>query len=184
MNPENESVIKDIVGSIRKLVRAVYLDSQKISRQFGLTGPQSVVLRHLYHNGSMSSADLSRLMYVTPSNMTGIIDRLERKNLVRRAGKQGDRRVALIVLTDAGSALSEGIPDPIEKKFINQLSDLENDQVRLLAQAMKQILNLLDVSGVEEIPLELNYESVAPGRAAPKKEGPKKIITEPEGEHL
>ena len=67
MNPENQSVIKDIVGSIRKLVRAVYLDSQKMSRQFGLTGPQSIVMRLLFNNGSMSSADLSRMMQELPA---------------------------------------------------------------------------------------------------------------------
>ena len=133
MNPENQSVIKDIVGSIRKLVRAVYLDSQKMSRQFGLTGPQSIVMRLLLNNGSMSSADLSRMMYVTPSNMTGIIDRLEKKDLVKRVRKQGDRRVTLIVLTDTGKLLSERLPDPIENKFINQLADLKNEQVQILA---------------------------------------------------
>ena len=159
MNPGNEAVIKDIVGSIRKLVRAVYLDSQKMSRQFGLTGPQSVVMRLLLNNGSMSSADLSRLMYVTPSNMTGIIDRLEKKSLVKRVGKAGDRRVALIVLTDNGRELCVGIPDPIEKKFINQLSDLDNEHIQIIAMAMKQILKLIDVTGVEAAPLELNYET-------------------------
>ena len=136
MNPENESVVKDIVGSIRKLVRAVYLDSQKMSRQFGLTGQQSVVLRLLLNNGSMSSADLSRLMYVTPSNMTGIIDRLEKKGLIQRMRKEGDRRVALISLTDMGKKLGVGIPDPIKKKFISQLADLELEHVQLLAMAM------------------------------------------------
>ena len=170
MNPENKSVIKDIVGSIRKLVRAVYLDSQKMSRQFGLTGPQSVVLRHLLKHGSMSSADLSRLMYVTPSNMTGIIDRLEKKSLVKRMGKAGDRRVVLIVLTDAGRKLSEGLPDPIEKKFINQLSDLEIEHVQILAMAMNQILNLIDVTDIEAAPLELSSEPGTPGQEAPKKQ--------------
>lgn len=160
MNPENESVIKDIVGSIRKLVRAVYLDSQKMSRKFGLTGPQSVVLRLLLNKGSMSSADLSRLMYVTPSNMTGIIDRLEKKGFIERKRKEGDRRVTMIILTDTGKALSESIPDPIEKKFINQLADLENEHVQLLAMAMNQILNLVDIKGVEETPLEVKTESV------------------------
>lgn len=169
MNPDNEGVIKDIVGSIRKLVRAVYLDSQKISRQFGLTGPQSIVLRLLWNNGSMSSADLSRLMYVTPSNMTGIIDRLEKKDLIARARKEGDRRVALITLTDKGKSLSENIPDPIEKKFIKELSDLENDHVQILAMAMNQILNLVDVSGVEETPLEINQEAIPSARGNSKR---------------
>ena len=164
MDPENESVIKDIVGSIRKLVRAVYLDSQKMSRQFGLTGQQSVVLRLLLNNGSMSSADLSRLMYVTPSNITGIIDRLEKKGLIERMRKEGDRRVTLIILTGTGKELGEGIPDPIEKKFINQLADLELDHVQLLAMDMNQVLNLIDADNIEAEPLEINPEPVAAGQ--------------------
>ena len=49
---------------------------QKMGKQYGLTGPQSLVLRLLIKEGALSSADLSRQMYVTPSNITGIIDRL------------------------------------------------------------------------------------------------------------
>jgi DNA-binding MarR family transcriptional regulator len=161
MNPENESVIKDIVGSLRKLVRAVSLDSQKMSRQFGLTGPQSVVLRLLLNNGSMSSVELSRLMYVTASNMTGIIDRLEKKDLIERMRKEGDRRVTLIMLTDTGKELGEGIPDPIEKKFINQLADLELEHVQLLAMALNQILNLIDAEDIEAEPLDISPETLA-----------------------
>ena len=160
MDPETESVIKDIVGSIRKLVRAVYLDSQKMSRQFGLTGPQSIVMRLLLNNGPMSSANLSRMMYVTPSNITGIIDRLEKKDLVKRMAKQGDRRVTLIALTETGKGLSRRLPDPIENKFIKQLAGLENERVQILAMAMKQILNLIDLNDVEATPLELGQEAV------------------------
>ena len=54
-------------------------------------------------------------MYVTPSNITGIIDRLEKKGLVERIRQQGDRRVALITLTQSGQKLGQTIPDPIEK---------------------------------------------------------------------
>ena len=170
MNPENESVIKEIVGSIRKLVRAVYLDSQKMSRQFGLTGQQSLVLRLLLNGGSMSSADLSRLMYVTPSNITGIIDRLEKKGLVARTRKEGDRRVALINLTDAGYKLGEDLPDPIENRLINELIDLDNKHVQFISMAMNQILHLIDVKDVEETYWEPNYESMPPVQDDPRKQ--------------
>ncbi|MBW2336633.1 MAG: hypothetical protein JRF47_07730 [Deltaproteobacteria bacterium] len=73
MKAESEAVIYNIVDSIRRLVRAVYLDSQKMSKQYGLTGPQSSVLRNLVNDGPMSSADLSRTLYVTPANITGIM---------------------------------------------------------------------------------------------------------------
>lgn len=154
MIPGNDLVIKDIVESIRRLVRAENLDSRKMSKEFGLTGPQSLVLRLLVKNGALSSADLSRQMYVTPSNITGIIDRLEKKGLVERIRKQGDRRVALITLTESGQKLGKNIPDPIEKKFINELADLEPEHLQILAMAMNQILNLIDTKGIEDAPLE------------------------------
>ena len=136
MIPENEKVIKDIVWSVRRLVRAVYLDSQKMSKKYGLTGPQSGVLRSLFKYGPTSSADLSRVLYVTPSNITGVIDRLEKKVLVERVRKVGDRRVALIQLTEAGEKLSKKLPDPIEERFISELADLEPEHVQLLSMAM------------------------------------------------
>ena len=154
MIPGNEDVIKDIVKSIRRLVRAEYLDSQKMSKQFGLTGPQSLVLRLLIKEGALSSADLSRQMYVTPSNITGIIDRLEKKGLVERIRKQGDRRVALITLTQSGQKLGKTIPDPIEKKFVNQLADLEPEHLQILAMTMNQILSLTETQKAQEKSIE------------------------------
>jgi DNA-binding MarR family transcriptional regulator len=154
MASNNEDVIKDIVESIRRLVRAEYLDSQKMSKQYGLTGPQSLVLRLLIKKGALSSADLSRQMYVTPSNVTGIIDRLEKKGLVERIRKEGDRRVALITLTRSGHEMGKTIPDPIEKKFVKQLADLEPEHLQILAMAMNQILNLIDTKGMEAVSLE------------------------------
>jgi len=164
MNPQNESVIQDIVWSVRRLVRAVYLDSQKISKRYGLTEPQSAVLRNLFNNGPVSSADLSRTLFVTPSNITGIIDRLEKKQFVKRIRKEGDRRVALITLTESGKELSRTLPDPIMKKFISELADLEVDHVQLLAMAMNQILNLIDTEEIEEEALEINAGPDAVGQ--------------------
>jgi DNA-binding MarR family transcriptional regulator len=159
MKAESEAVIYNIVDSIRRLVRAVYLDSQKMSKQYGLTGPQSSVLRNLVNDGPMSSADLSRMLYVTPANITGIIDRLEIKGLVKRIKKQGDRRVALITLTESGQQLGRSIPDPIINLFISELGDLEPEDLKLLAGAMNQVLNLIDAKGVEEATLGFSRES-------------------------
>lgn len=164
MDPQNEPVIQDIVWSVRRLVRAVYLDSQKISKRYGLTEPQSAVLRNLFNNGPVSSADLSRTLHVTPANITGIIDRLEKKQFVERIRKKGDRRVALITLTDSGKDLSRTLPDPIMKKFITELADLKLANVQLLAMAMNQILNLIDTEDIGEEPLEISPKPVAVGQ--------------------
>ncbi len=161
MNPQNESVIKDLVWSVRRLVRSVYLDSQKMSKRYGLTEPQSAVMRNLFNNGPVSSADLSRSLFVTPSNITGIVDRLEKKQFVKRIRKDGDRRVVLITLTESGKKLGKTLPDPIMEKFIAELADLELDHVQLLAMAMNQILNLIDTGELKGEPPEINSVLVA-----------------------
>jgi DNA-binding MarR family transcriptional regulator len=111
------------------------------------------------NDGPMSSADLSRMLYVTPSNITGIIDRLEKKDLVERIKKQGDRRVALITLTESGQHLGRSIPDPIINLFISELSDLEPEHLKSLDLAMNQVLDLIDAKDVGEAPLEFKQES-------------------------
>jgi len=153
MGSDNDAVIKQIVGAIRRLIRAVSIDSVKMSRQFSLTAPQSGVLRSLSKSGPVSSASLSRELCVTPSNITGIIDRLEKKGLVQRARKEGDRRVALIRLTEAGDQLSRSLPDPIEIRLIAGLSALSSKEVKRLDNALKQIIDILDAKEVDDTPL-------------------------------
>lgn len=159
MHTENELLIKEIVGAIRKFVRAVSLDAYKMSKQYNLTGPQSLILRTLVKNGPLSSASLSSRLYVTPANITGIVDRLEKRGLVQRVSKEGDRRVALIALTESGEELSKSLPDPLEKKLIYELADLETEHVRILALVMNQILNLMDAKGVDDAFLELHQSA-------------------------
>lgn len=62
----------------------------------------------------------------------------------------------MIVLTESGEELSKSLPDPLEKKLIYELADLETEHVRILALVMNQILNLMDAKGVDNAFLELH----------------------------
>lgn len=163
MIAKNEALINEIAMRIRKLRRSVYHDYIKTSRQFGLTETQSDVLRTLLVYGAMSSADLSRTLYVTPANITGVIDRLEKKGLVERIRQQLDRRVALITLTEPGRDLSKQLPDPIENKLISGLVNLNPEQVQALGEAMNKIINLIDAEGMEDVTVGLNHKLKAEG---------------------
>lgn len=50
-------------------------------------------------------------------------------------------------------------PDPLEKKLIYELADLETEHVRILALVMNQILNLIDAKGVDNAFLELHQSA-------------------------
>lgn len=74
-----------------------------------LTLPQFDVLAELARAGDrgFTFIELSRLLLVTSGNLTGIVDRLERDQLVRRESDPTDRRVIRIQLTPRGRRLTD-----------------------------------------------------------------------------
>lgn len=57
----------------------------------------------------LSQIDLSRRLIMHRSNVTGLVDRLEKRGLAQRREVAGDRRAYRVVLTGAGAKLLEAI---------------------------------------------------------------------------
>lgn len=57
----------------------------------------------------MSQVELSRALITHRSNVTGLVDRLEKRGLVARREGEGDRRAYCVVLTPDGRRLMEEI---------------------------------------------------------------------------
>src|SRR5437867_12678480 len=68
-----------------------------------LTPSQFAVLEALYHLGSLTQGEVSSKILKSTSNITTVIDNLERAGLVHRERDAKDRRVIHINLTEAGS---------------------------------------------------------------------------------
>jgi len=71
---------------------------------FGLANVEYRALR-ICLGGPVRATDLTRQLGLTPSGGTELIDRLERRELVRRSENMTDRRSVLVVLTPDGSRL-------------------------------------------------------------------------------
>lgn len=60
----------------------------------------------------LSQVQISRLLIMHRSNVTGLIDRLEKRGLLRRHASPGDRRAYRVILTPAASdLLAQILPD-------------------------------------------------------------------------
>jgi DNA-binding MarR family transcriptional regulator len=80
----------------------------RISSRWRLTLPQFDVLAELARadERGFTFVELSRLLLVTSGNLTGIVDRLEGRRLVRREPGDQDRRVIRVKLTEKGRAMT------------------------------------------------------------------------------
>lgn len=68
----------------------------------GLTLTQLGVLEAVLHKGPLTQRELSRKVLTSAGNMTDVIDKLERRGLVARSRKPGDRRAVRVELTAEG----------------------------------------------------------------------------------
>lgn len=72
-------------------------------REFDLMPPQQMMLGLLDEPQAMG--ELAHQMHCDNSNITGIVDRLSERGLVERRAAEGDRRIKLVALTEAGREL-------------------------------------------------------------------------------
>jgi len=73
----------------------------------GLCLSDFAVLEVLLHRGPLRVKAIAERVLLTSGSMTSAVDRLERRELVRRTAHPSDARVRLVELTDAGRALIE-----------------------------------------------------------------------------
>ena len=78
-------------------------------REHGLSPPQIGTLWYLERDRGLSMSALAELLMCDASNVTGIVDNLERRGLAKREQAADDRRVKELLLTEAGASLRDEI---------------------------------------------------------------------------
>ena len=82
---------------------------------------------------------LAEALACDASNVTGLVDRLEARGLVRRQPSAGDRRVKVLELTPAGVRLRSTVFERITRPP-ESLARLSADEQRMLVKILKRLL--------------------------------------------
>ncbi len=129
---------------IRELVRAyqaLYNYSALHVRELGLTPSQFDVISTLGNTSGMSMNKLGEKTLITKGTLTGIIDRLEQKGLVRREVPEENRRSFTIVLTLEGEKVFEEVfPAHIAylKQRFEDLNPQEMSEIQSTLKALRE----------------------------------------------
>lgn len=91
---------QEIVGLFRSLRHHLIRVSRAELARSGLTAAQLSVISLLGNRGAMTMGELSHELEVSHSTVSGIVDRLEAKDVVRRAPDPKDRRYIRISLAE------------------------------------------------------------------------------------
>jgi len=133
-----------ILDDLIQLVARSRQQSHEFLARYGVTVPQSGVLRVLARTGALPIGSLAEQLFLKTSTVSGIVDRLERDGYVLRLrGNAGDRRVVHVELTDKGRNLAASLPGSSYDKLRKAIDRLEPHEQQALLLLMSRLLELM-----------------------------------------
>lgn len=147
------NIHEEVLIALRQIIRAIDLHSRQLNKELGLTSPQLLLMRSIRDSGEVTIRQLSKNTNMSQATATTIIDRLEKRELVKRYRSQLDKRKVHAHLTQAGAKLLEDAPLPLQDHFIERFQNLEDWEQSLLLSSVQRISTMMNAEHLDVAPL-------------------------------
>jgi DNA-binding MarR family transcriptional regulator len=118
-------------------------------RPWSLNQSQGSALLVLAQHGPQRMSHLARFLLQQTQTTTDLVDRLERRNLVRRIRHETDRRVVLVEITDDGRALIDDISNAVWSVGHDAFRTVNGTDLRRFTEAVRNVRDAAaEVGGV------------------------------------
>jgi len=145
----SNEICSDVLTAIRRIIRAIELRSRKMFQQYGLTGPQFVVLKELENPREITVGEIAVNVSLSSATVTDILGRLEKRGLVERTRSDRDKRRVLVKATEDGLALLQSAPPLLQEQFVNQFQQLEEWEQHQILASVQRIVGMMDVGELD-----------------------------------
>jgi DNA-binding MarR family transcriptional regulator len=133
-------LVQEVVQLQRQIGRMIGQHAPSVWIDSGLTITQLRSLFLIVNRGSTNFKKLADALKVTPSNMTGIVDRLEEQDLVSRTQNPEDRREMTLQATDKGKALVFSLRETEIEQMTRILSLLSLEELTSLVEGLSAFI--------------------------------------------
>lgn len=139
----------DLVTKVRRLSQHYAYSSlqmhETVGRRAGLSGTDHKYLGFLMQKGQMTAGELSGLTGLTTGAVTGLIDRFEKKNLVKRRFAENDRRKVLVEpVTENIMALLEPLYKEFRSKSEALIASFSADEMKVIEAYFLKAIDLMN----------------------------------------
>ena len=130
--------VEKIATLFGKILANMQLDAE--AAEIGLTSSQLQVLGYIFHHGRSSIGDVAEGLGITHPAAVKLVDRIERKGLVRRVESEADRRVSLVELTASGKELAGRVLSKPTKLLERAIARLERRDLESVMRGLEVLL--------------------------------------------
>ena len=141
-----DSVVKDLLSItplIRRSIQRKVVRTAFVQIEEDITLPHLEIMKILQEEGTKYIAEIGERLQIPKPQMTHLIDRLEKLEIVARQADTTDRRMSNIMLTDKGRRIIEELDQVINESIKVKLSFLTEDELRELSVSLKKLGDIL-----------------------------------------
>src|SRR5258707_12161345 len=127
--------------ALQKAADKLAVQAEQLVKANGLTGAQYNVLRILRgaEPDGLACSTISERMISHDPDMTRLLDRMEKRDLITRQRQTDDRRVVKTRITSGGLELLKRLDHPIRELHREQFAHIANARVKELADLLEEI---------------------------------------------
>jgi MarR family transcriptional regulator, organic hydroperoxide resistance regulator len=141
--------VQRVLKNFRIIFKSVQRHSAMVETECGLSGSQLWALWELLMSPGLKVSDLSKVMSIHQSTASNLLDKLEKRELVKRERRGPDQRVVRLFLTPEGLKIINRAPRPAQGVLNHTLLRLPDKALESLETGLTEIvanMNLKDES--------------------------------------
>ena len=144
MDEERLNQMVDDIYMFFPLFRKKLFKHKKKLKQNKMPHSYYHILKVLKKRGELPMSEIGRMVYISKSNMTSLIDKLVENKLAERLPDKNDRRVINITLTEAGNELLNEWRKHSNNEIKLNLAALSDEDLEKFADSVKNIKEILN----------------------------------------
>lgn len=135
---------EELFLNIQRTADALMQELLDVLRPYGLSATQYNVLRILRGAGELgvTCKDIGSRMITRDPDITRLLDRLERRNLITRNRAKEDRRFVAIHITPEGLTLLRKLDEPVGDKQVQLMRHIDPQRLPVAIEILEQLRDL------------------------------------------
>lgn len=134
MESINESI--EVARLFQEVMGLFKHNMKKVIEETGISAPQGMVIGLLHKHKKLKVTELSKYLHLSNSTVSGIIDKLEEQNVVKRERSQDDKRVVYVSISPEFEDMHKNFHKKIQKNIENVLDQGSQEELNKISEGL------------------------------------------------
>jgi DNA-binding MarR family transcriptional regulator len=159
MNQDNSTdlisgdiIVGQVMIALRKIIRAIDMNSKKLVKRVGLTGPQLLILQEISRNVEITAGEIANAVSLSQATVTGILERMEKRELLTRQRSETDKRRIMVRITQEGKDILKNAPPIMQEAFVERFDNLQEWEQTMILSALQRLVAMMEAKAIEVAP--------------------------------